>query len=102
MSYWTVAVMADDEDLRRRVAACAAQEQALGAPIDADPTTWTWTWRLTWAASPGWADAWASAPAGDPQPDPPYGQRPDVITDGMILATVQQLAPRPPPEPEQT
>ena len=58
MSYWTVAVMADDEDLRRRVAACAAQEQALGAPIDADPTTWTWTWRLTWAASPGWADAW--------------------------------------------
>ena len=99
MSYWTVAVMADDEDLQRRVAACAAQEQALGAPIAGDPILWQWERRLTWAASPGWADAWEYITETDPQPDPPgdwtpYGQRPDVITDGMILATVQQLAPR--------
>ena len=99
MSYWTVAVMARDDDLQQRVAACAAQEQALGAPITGDPYWWAQRLHLTWASSPGWAEAWEYITETDPQPDPPadwvpYGQRGDVITDGMILATVQQLAPR--------
>jgi hypothetical protein len=48
--------------------------------------------RYVWAASPGWGGAWDSALAGHPD-DPAYepGRDPAVITDGMILATVQQL-----------
>lgn len=105
MTYWTIALMADDSDLWKRVAASAAQEQILGAPIDGDPTQWTYQRRLTWASSPGWSEAWEYITITDPEPDPdpdtgltpgwvPYGQRNDVISDGMILATVQLLAPR--------
>ena len=91
MAYLTVAEMADDVGLRSRVAACAAQEQDLGAPIPGDPSGWVHEKRLTWASAPGWDDAWESAVAGGIE-DP--GRDQGVITDGMILSRVQELAPR--------
>lgn len=91
MAYLTVATMAENRALRSRVAACAAQEQSLGAPVDGDPTDWAYRERLTWAAAPGWSDAWESAEAGGVE-DP--GRDPGVITDAMILSRVQEIAPR--------
>ena len=74
--------MAIDEAIRSRVAACAAQEQP------ADPWVWTNANVLAVCAAPGWAEAWASAVAAE-VPDP--GRDPGVITDGMILSSVQSV-----------
>ena len=82
-TYLAIADVADSPNLQRRVTACAAQQHAPG-----DPGAWTWENRYRWASSPGWGAAWDSAIASG-EPDP--GANPAVITDGMILATVQQL-----------
>ena len=93
MTYMSISTIAADDAIRRRIAACAAQEGAEA------PETWAFTNALKLAASPGWAEAWDYALAVDPEASP--GAREDVITDGMILAAVQQLLNPPAPEPEQ-
>lgn len=92
MTYAAIVSMADDDDLRRRVTACAAQ---LGDPA---PELWAQQNRWAWAAQPGWADAYDYAIAtGNQRP----GWDPLVITDGMILAGVVEVRPpSTPPEPD--
>lgn len=74
-SYSTIAAIACDPTVGRRVTACLAQ---LGHD-DAEALAWAWRWRL--AAQPGWAAAWDSATASAQ----------DAITDGMILAGVRAV-----------
>lgn len=82
MTYNTVAKMANDYDLRLRVAACAATEG------NASPVSWAEShmWNIVGAA--GWAAAWESALANDKTD---LGKLEGVITDGMIIAAVQPL-----------
>jgi hypothetical protein len=48
--------------------------------------------RYLWASSPGWGAAWDSALASHPDDDAYQpGRDPSVITDGMLLSTVQAL-----------
>jgi hypothetical protein len=84
MSYNNIAEVAHSGALRERIAACAAVE-GITYP---HPTEWAdhHQWQL--AASPGWGDAWAYALASDTA-DP--GADEAVITDGMILAAVQEI-----------
>lgn len=82
-TYRDIADVAESASLRRREAAAAAQQHAPG-----DPETWAYENRLLLASQPGWGAAWASAVASG-IPDP--GDDPGVITDGMILAAVQEL-----------
>lgn len=92
MSYWDVAEMASDYDITQRSAACAAQEEIPGA------YQWASQNQLDICAAEGWDEAWASARAGQGelaegetfQP----GRDEGVITDGMILASVQAVAAR--------
>ena len=86
-SYLSIASAADSYSMQRRVAACAAQQNAPG-----DPYTWTVEHKYQWAAAPGWGAAWDSALASHPD-DPDYdpGADPAVITDPMILAQVQAM-----------
>jgi hypothetical protein len=82
-SFLSIADAADSFSLQRRVAACAAQQNAPG-----DPTQWALTNKLDWAAAPGWGAAWDSAIASGVE-DP--GADPAVITDGQILSQVQSM-----------
>lgn len=82
MSFRTQATLADDYQLHRRVAACAAKE---GIP---DPLDWTHARAWTFSAQPGWDAAYESATlVGNIAP----GSTDSVITDGMILSAVQFL-----------
>lgn len=102
-SYLAIAAIANDEFMLERMKACATQQVHLGnAPLIAnDPInrddvwsaqSWVDTKRYLWAASPGWGEAWEYAlnTHGD-DPDYKPGKDEGVITDGMILATVQAL-----------
>lgn len=82
MSYNSIADIAESGSLRRRLIACAADEDK--SQPDAFIAARIWTI----ATSPGWAAAWDSALAAgliDP------GVRNEVITDGMILAVIQPM-----------
>jgi hypothetical protein len=83
MSYWNISVMALDNDLTRREAAAAAQENAPG-----DANQWALDHGLQLASSPGWDAAYSSALAGGVE-NP--GRDEAVITDGMILSAVQSV-----------
>jgi hypothetical protein len=77
-----------------RLRAAATQQAYLDAVKITDPLTWVDLNRYVWAASPGWGAAWDSALAAHPpatEPDYEPGRDPGVITDGMILSTVQAL-----------
>jgi hypothetical protein len=103
-SYLSIAAIAGDEFMTERMNAATTQQQYLGSidlnlPNVASPynaTYWVEQNRYVWASSPGWGAAWDSALAGHPD-DPDYepGKDPAVITDGMILSTVQQLGGTP-------
>lgn len=82
MTYNTIATMAEDDALNRRVTASVASEGIL------DPSGWLYPriWQV--ASQPGWAAAWESAVAGGVT-DPGYNE--GVITDGMILSGVQSI-----------
>lgn len=73
-SYSTIAAVAHDPAIGRRVAACLAQQ----GRQDAEQLAWAYRWLL--AAQPGWAAAWDDA-----------GGNSDAVTDGMILAAVQAV-----------
>lgn len=81
--YLTIATVAKDPAMNRRVAACAAQQG-----IAEGPEMWAAERCYTWAASPGWGATWDSAVASG-VPDP--GADPAVITDQMILSQVQSM-----------
>ncbi len=85
MSYNTVADIAYDTAIQRRVAACGATE-ALPNPVQ-------WASERAWqlAAQPGWAAAWQSALAAHPEGGYLPGRDEAAITDAMILAAVQSL-----------
>jgi hypothetical protein len=91
MTYKSVADMAENFALNRRITAAAAKES-----VD-NPQGWTQLYRWEVAGQPGWDAAWDSAVAGG-IPDP--GNNEGVITDGMILSGVQAvIAANVPPTP---
>jgi hypothetical protein len=85
MTYSAIALAAQDEHLRRRIAACIAQED----PTD-DRHPIAHADALIWQAcgSPGWGEAYAYALATNVE-NP--GDDPAVISDAMILAAVQPM-----------
>jgi hypothetical protein len=87
-SYWAIASIADDIDMRKRMYACAVQQSKLGLYFDRSPELWVSENVYVWASSPGWGEAWESAVASNNEAP---GRDPSVITDGMILSTVQDL-----------
>jgi hypothetical protein len=84
MAYSDVAEMAVTAPLQNRVTACAATEGEQYPPVWMSQNIW----RVV--AAPGWSDAWASAIAGGQTPEE-AGDNPGVITDGMILSSVQAI-----------
>jgi hypothetical protein len=101
-AYLAISEIATDEHMTERVRAAATQQAYLGnadnignignQPLGLSALDWVANNRYVWAASPGWGAAWDSSLAGHPD-DPAYepGRDPGVITDGMILSTVQAL-----------
>ena len=95
-SYLSISEIANDEWVNERMRAAATQQVAAGnvpeiAGYD-DPGSWVAKERYLWASSPGWGAAWDSALAAHPdEPDYEPGRDQAVITDGMILSTVQAL-----------
>lgn len=98
-SYLSIAAIAGDEFMTERMNAATTQQWYLGninlganGNNPYNVTQWVYGNRYVWASSPGWGAAWDSALASHSD-DPTYepGKDPAVITDGMILATVQQL-----------
>ena len=87
MSYLTQHGISESPAMRNRVAQAAAQEG-----VSSDPDSWAFNMRRTWASAPGWADAWESYLVGNPGVADP-GANEAVITDAMILAQVQAMAP---------
>lgn len=82
MSYKTQAMLAADNAVSVRVAACAA---TLGQE---NPAAWAMEHSWRFSAEPGWDAAYASALEAD---DPDPGGNEAVITDGMILASVTSI-----------
>lgn len=83
MSYWAIATMRTDSQLRLRMAACAAQEVPTSAPE-------SWVDVHLWAlvTQPGWDVAYEGAvDGGNTEP----GKDPTVISDTMILDAVHLL-----------
>jgi hypothetical protein len=93
-SYLSIGAIANDQWMRERMFAAATQQSYLGSAPLVQPNVNVWVSQnsYVWASSPGWGAAWDSALAAHPD-DPDYepGKDPAVITDGMILSTVQQL-----------
>lgn len=83
MTYNTIAIMANDSYLNRRLTSAAAQE---GKPKPFEEWVADRRWEL--ASTPGWAEAWESAVAAGVETP---GEDEGVVTDGMILAAVQPL-----------
>jgi hypothetical protein len=91
-AYLTISEIAMDQNMVNRVTACAAQQKAVGAPIEFPPN-WALENRFTWASSPSWGEKYDYAKATHEEPGYAPGADPAVITDGDILATVQAMAP---------
>ena len=91
MSYTTINLCANDLAFMGRVTAAAAAE---GATVQPDVVMYQVRWAVATASDV--AAAYESAVAAD-NPDP--GGDPAVITDGMILSSLQANWPEPPPPP---
>jgi hypothetical protein len=82
VSYKTQALLAKDNQLLDRVTACAASEGLH------EPGNWAYFHRWQLSAEPGWDAAYSYAvTANTPNP----GNDEGVITDGMILTSVQAM-----------
>jgi hypothetical protein len=95
-SYLSIAAIAGDHFMHERMMAASTQQSYLGSAPLIQPGVFQWVDnnRYVWASSPGWGGAWDSALAAHPpetEPDYEPGRDAGVITDGMILATVQSL-----------
>lgn len=100
-TYLAIAQIADDEIIRSRMNAAVTQQVHLGNTPqigntpDNDPLTWVGRNRYVWASSPGWGEAWAYARlVHESDSDYSPGRDEGVITDGMILAAIQELGSR--------
>lgn len=83
MSYYETGLLSRDMDFLLRIAACYALETRSN-----DPESWANQHMWQMASAPGFGDAYAYAiNNGNETP----GKDPAVITDGQILAAVQQL-----------
>lgn len=85
MAFSDQALLSEDVDFIRRVAACSAVEISDPDVIPLNFAT-RYSWRI--AAAPGFADAYASALAGGVERP---GNDQAVISDAEILAAVQAL-----------
>jgi hypothetical protein len=97
-AYLAISEVATDQWMFERMRSAATQQSYLGSAPLVAPTVYQWvdSNRYVWASSPGWGAAWDSALAGHPdEPDYEPGKDPAVITDGMILSTVQKLGGTP-------
>jgi hypothetical protein len=99
-SYLSISAIATDQWMHERMMAATTQQSYLGSAPLVHPNVFAWVDanRYVWAGSPGWGAAWDSALAGHPpetEPDYEPGKDAGVITDGMILATVQKLGGTP-------
>lgn len=82
MSYKAQAILANNDHLMMRVAACAATQGIKG------PAAWAYDHQWELSAQPGWASAYNTAVANNvTQP----GNNESVITDSMILSAVQKI-----------
>lgn len=102
MSYMTMIETAESFSLQRRVQAAAAQEARLANVTIQNLAGWVSDRMLELASTGGWGDKWQYAKdTYQPQFNPDLGARPDVISDGDILAAVQPLiqAMNPPDAP---
>lgn len=102
MSYMSLIQVAESFSLQRRVQACAAQEAAAANVTIQNLAGWVSDRMLELASTGGWGDKWQYAiDTYQPQFNPDTGARPDVISDGDILAAVQPLvqAMNPPDTP---
>jgi hypothetical protein len=88
-TYLAISQIANSESMRERMRAAITQQSRLGnAPMVQNPLQWVDNNRYVWAAAPGWGEAWKYAlDSGNENP----GGDEAVITDGMILATIQEL-----------
>lgn len=92
MTYTDQYQMAQDPDLRARIAACAATQTIptstpwLGR--DNGPEGWARRHALAITGQPGWPAAWATALANNIETP---GRDLGVISDGMILSAVQAV-----------
>jgi len=100
-TYLSISQIANDEFMTQRLNAATTQQWHLGT-IDLGQNgnnsfnvlQWVTDNRYLWASSPGWGAAWdysLAAPPPETEPDYEPGKDPGVITDGMILSTVQAL-----------
>lgn len=81
-SYKAQAILANNDQLLMRVAACAANHAVAG------PVNWAYEHQWKLSAQSGWAEAYAAAIAASvPQP----GNSETVITDSMILSAVESI-----------
>ena len=109
-SYMTISIVAGSYSMTQRMTACVSQQQHLGntPSITGNASAWVTENRFLWASAPSWAEKWdyavATHPPEPPPTDPtaaplppPYdpGADPACITDGDILAVVQQLGGTP-------
>src|SRR4051812_40391352 len=95
-AYLDISAIANDANMSERLNAAATQETFLGNvnlnPDPQAPLTWVITNRYVWASSPTWGEKWRYALDSHPdEPDYEPGTDIAVITDGDILATVQNL-----------
>lgn len=88
MAYSDIALLANDQDFRQRIAAAASVEQVdMG---EDQPVLWAMNHQWQFAAVPGFGDKYAYAIAtGVVRP----GNDPTVITDPDILSAMQALFP---------
>lgn len=99
-SFLSISKIAGNESMNERMNAAVSQQQHLGTVTvvahnylpSAAALIWVQENRYVWASSPDWAAAWDSALASHPD-DSDYDPGADqaVITDGMILAAVQDI-----------
>lgn len=88
MSYKTIVRMRQDAVLLNRIVACAAVERI------ENPEGFVFTNAWQFVSQPGWDSAYSYAIAQSSRVDKDsyeYGNEESVITDGMILAAVQDI-----------
>lgn len=90
MSYASITAMSTSASLQGRLIACAATQTLVPAGID--PRSWVASHLFEVLAQDGWDTAWDEAPLFNPDgTKTDAGARNDVITDDMILTSVQQV-----------
>lgn len=94
MSYGTQSLLAKDQDFLARCTACAAKEIDPASPTSAQLWVQTNAWEL--AAAPTFDEKYEYA-LNTHHSQPGWDQ--GVISDGDILAAVQALLAKVPPEP---